>query len=171
MEISSTETNKTVVKRFLEECWGKLNPALVDELFSKEYVMYNQPFFPEGRPDRDFVKGLISYVRGVFPDLWTRIDSIVAEGERVAVAWTSGGTQKGAWEAGIPPTGKKVEWSGIDVHRIVNGKIVETRTVEDGLSLLYQMNALQTWKPPVLTTAPKGPRSSVRSLIGLANSL
>jgi steroid delta-isomerase-like uncharacterized protein len=149
----SIETNKTLVKRFLSECWdwsqsGEPNFALVDELMTPDVLWYDDPFFPEGRRGTEAVKRVIASVCSLVPDLWLRIEDIVAEGDKVAVRWTIGGTQKGEWEEGIPPTGKQIKWTGIEIYRIMNGRITEERTLEDGLTYLYQMQVLQTWKPP-----------------------
>jgi predicted ester cyclase len=43
---------------------------------------------------------------------------------------------------GIPPTGKPVSWTGIDIFRLVEGKIVEGWGVSDGLHLMQQLGAL-----------------------------
>jgi len=143
----STEANKTLVKRYLEECWARPDLGLVDELVAPSIAMYNHPFFPEGIKGAERIKRLIANIHSMIPDFWIGIDDMVAEGDRIALRWTSGGTQKGEWEDGIPPTNKQVKWTGIDIYRIVGEKIVELKEVGDGLSLLHQVQALQTWKP------------------------
>ena len=43
---------------------------------------------------------------------------------------------------GIPATGKRVEFSGMYMVRIENGKIVEHWGEEDGVSLLEQLGVI-----------------------------
>ena len=40
---------------------------------------------------------------------------------------------------GIPPTGNKIEASGIMIHRVENGKVVEDREEADMLGLMQQL--------------------------------
>jgi predicted SnoaL-like aldol condensation-catalyzing enzyme len=44
----STEQNKAVVRRFIEEVLNKQNAALVDELFAPDYVNHMMPGGREG---------------------------------------------------------------------------------------------------------------------------
>lgn len=43
---------------------------------------------------------------------------------------------------GIPPTGKPVTVTGINLYRVVNGKIVEEWWQEDILGLMQQLGVL-----------------------------
>ena len=43
---------------------------------------------------------------------------------------------------GIPPTGKEVRMSGIAIHRVKDGKMVEHWAMVDGMSLLQQLGAI-----------------------------
>jgi predicted ester cyclase len=55
--------------------------------------------------------------------------------------WTVKGTHKGEL-FGIPPTGKKITGTGIIIHRIVDGKIVELVEIADGLGLMQQLGVV-----------------------------
>jgi predicted ester cyclase len=54
------------------------------------------------------------------------IDHQIAEGEYVATSIVARGTHKGEW-LGIKPTDKKVTYTGVNINRVVNGKIVGAR--------------------------------------------
>ena len=43
---------------------------------------------------------------------------------------------------GIPPTGNRVEFTGISVYRVEAGKIAEPWNVEDELGLMRQIGAV-----------------------------
>jgi predicted ester cyclase len=57
----------------------------------------------------------------------------------VALCWTATGTRRGAlWDI-IPPTNKTVNWSGMDMLRVVNNQIVEVWAIADNNSVLQQL--------------------------------
>ncbi len=60
---------------------------------------------------------------------------------RVAKRWRFRGTHQGSFR-GIAPTNKLVEWTGITLYRIVDGKILETWWNHDMLGALQQMGAI-----------------------------
>lgn len=66
----------------------------------------------------------ITGVRKTYPDLHLTIDRQIAEGEWVATCITARGTHMGEW-MGIAPTGKQVVFTGVNIDRVVNGRIVE----------------------------------------------
>jgi predicted ester cyclase len=69
------------------------------------------------------------------------IEDLIAEGDKVVARWRSRATHRGDY-MGIPPTGKEVEFTGISVYRIEEGKIAESWTVEDQLGLMRQIGAV-----------------------------
>jgi steroid delta-isomerase-like uncharacterized protein len=76
-----------------------------------------------------------------FPDMRLHIEETVAEGDRVAVRWTFMGTHSGPF-LGIPPTGKAVTMSAIEVNRVADGKIAEHWVALDQLGVLQQLGAI-----------------------------
>jgi predicted ester cyclase len=60
------------------------------------------------------------------------IEDIFAVGDRVVERFSSIGTQQGTFME-IPPTGKQVRFTGIEIMRIAGGKIVEHWHETDGL--------------------------------------
>ncbi len=73
-----------------------------------------------------------------FPDVQTFILDTIAEGDKVVVRASSEGTHSGLF-MGIPPTGKHDRWSFINIHRIVDGKLVELWVETDQLSFMQQL--------------------------------
>jgi len=73
-----------------------------------------------------------------FPDLHVTVEDMIAEGEKVVVRVTMRGTQQGAFGS-IPPIGKQVAVSTIDMVRIEGGKIAEEWGIDDMLGMLQQL--------------------------------
>jgi predicted ester cyclase len=72
------------------------------------------------------------------PDGYHVIEDVVAEGDKVMTRLSAYGTQTGEL-FGIPPTGKQISMTGIAIHRISNGKIVEHWSELDNLGLMQQL--------------------------------
>jgi predicted ester cyclase len=82
---------------------------------------------------------------GAFPDIYLKLDDVVAEGDKVAVRFTVTGTHKGKF-MGIPATNKKLTMWSIQIDRIVRGKFVEGWERTDILGLMQQLGAMPTPK-------------------------
>ncbi len=134
-----SEENKAIVRRYFEEIWnqGKLN--VIPELIAANHV-HHDPANP-GLSGPDGMKQLVSTYRAAFPDVHFTLEDQIAEENRVVSRWTSGGTHQGEL-MGIGPTNKTITITGIDIHRIVNGKIEEHWSNWDTLGLLQQLGVV-----------------------------
>lgn len=63
-------------------------------------------------------------VRKTYPDLKMTIIRQYADGDMIISEFLMEGTHQGEW-LGIKPTGKKLRMTGVDIDKIVDGKIVE----------------------------------------------
>ena len=136
----STEQNKALVRRLMEEVFDRGNISLIDELFAPDFVEHEE--LPPGIPtDREGVKQLSLMLRSAFPDLKATIDDLLAEGDKVAARMTWRGTHKGEF-MGIPPTGKSVSVGVIDVVRFAGDKFVEHWGLMDTASMMQQLGAV-----------------------------
>jgi len=139
----ASEENKALVRRYFEEIFNNHNMAVIDEIFSSDYVNHEKY-----DPDREEIirgqKGLkdaVSAFLSALPDLQCAIDDAVAEGDKVVTRWTTRGTHKGS-VMGIAPTNKQITVTGITIDRIADGRIVETWTTWDLMSLYQQLGVL-----------------------------
>ncbi|MDQ3862482.1 MAG: ester cyclase [Actinomycetota bacterium] len=83
----------------------------------------------------------VAEIRKAFPDYaGTNVDQI-AEGEKVANRFVFLGTHLGEFK-GVTPTGKRVEFTGNSIDRVVEGKIVESWVEVDMLGVMRQLGAL-----------------------------
>jgi steroid delta-isomerase-like uncharacterized protein len=135
----SEEANNALVRRFYEEAWAQGHFDVVDELFSDDYERHD---FRGGEPTPgpEGQKEIARAFRAAFPDLSWEIDFILAEDDFVAARWTASGTHLGTW-AGVEPTGNEMRFSGINVFRFSEGKVVELWNHRDDLGLMQQLGA------------------------------
>lgn len=135
----STETNKAIVHRYVEDGYNANNLAVIDDLFAADFVNHD-PTQPAAR-DLAALKHLMLARQAAFPDQRTTIEDLFVEGDRVAKRWTWRGTQTGEFN-GIPPTGRQVTVAGIDILRVSDGKIREIWWGYDTLGLLQQLGVI-----------------------------
>ena len=82
----------------------------------------------------------VAEIRRAFPDYaGTNVEQI-SEGEEVANRFVFLGTHLGEFE-GVNPTGKRVEFVGHSIDRVVEGKIVESWVEVDMLGVMRQLGA------------------------------
>ena len=135
----STETNKAVVHRYVEDGYNAGNMAVIDELFATEFVNHD-PSAPTVR-DLEGLKQLILAQHAAFADVRTTIEDLVADGDKVVKRFIVRGTHTGDFN-GIPATGKQFTLEGIDILRLVNGKIQEIWIGYDMLGVLQQLGVM-----------------------------
>lgn len=130
----SAEENKATVYRLFDEL-NQGNTDIMDEVFADNFIRYAPDGQTMGKNDYKQLMGMLSVA---LPDNWSRLEDVVAEGDRVVFRFTWGGTHKGNL-MGIPPTDKKIEMKEAYFARFENGKIAEYVNFMDRLSLMQQV--------------------------------
>lgn len=74
----------------------------------------------------------------VFPDLRTKVEAVLNDGDFTTVRWSGVGTHEGD-QLGIPATHRTVTFSGIDILRISGGQVVEHWGETNGLEVMQQL--------------------------------
>jgi predicted ester cyclase len=118
-EAVSAEDNKALVRRFVDEVQSGGNTDLIDGICSPEFVNHSAP--PGLPADREGIKILTTMFKGAFPDSYFSVEDMIAEGDKVVTRKTFHGTHEGEF-MGIPPNGRTVNVSLIDVVRISDGR-------------------------------------------------
>jgi steroid delta-isomerase-like uncharacterized protein len=131
--------NKAIVSRLYIEIWNERKLELVDQLFAASHALNIPNVSGAAIGPEAYKRQVTRFVTG-FPDLRFSIEDVVAENEKLVVAWTISGTHKGEF-MGISATNKKVSFDGITINHIVNGKILDSNVVYDALDLLQQLGA------------------------------
>jgi steroid delta-isomerase-like uncharacterized protein len=137
---TTSERNKELVRRVNEEVWNQGNLRSMDELYSVDVVRH---FLPSGSEIKgvDELRDRIRNHRSAFPDWTEKIQIMVAEGDLVAIHFTSTGTNEGSF-LGNSPTGKQIHTRDMSIYRIVDGKIVEQWLLPDLSTLTQQLGLI-----------------------------
>jgi C-1 hydroxylase len=140
--IISLEENKAIIRR-LFEAENKRNLSMLDELIALDFVdERNTPFElrgPEG------YKQFVNVLFKGFPDWHETIEDIIAEGDKVCVHMNVTATHTGEYDffgVKLAPTGKKITYAAVNFWRVVDGKVVERKSVRDLLVFLTQLGLI-----------------------------
>ena len=126
----SIEANKALARRIVDEMWNTRNLNVIDEVYA--------PQFGGGHAAaKQFVEANLA----AFPDLQITIQDQVAEDDLVTTRYIMRATHQGEI-ANIPPTGKKFEVTGIEMHRFADGKLIELWNIVDMLGILQQVGII-----------------------------
>jgi steroid delta-isomerase-like uncharacterized protein len=134
------EENKALVRRCLDRLFNEHDLTVINEVFATDYISH-QNYDPN---QEDIIRGpeafkqVVSMFFAAFPDQHTKIEDMVAEGDKVVTRWRARGTHKG-YLMGVPPTHKEIEVEGICIDRITDGKIIESWTNFDLMGLFQQL--------------------------------
>jgi steroid delta-isomerase-like uncharacterized protein len=139
MELTSSEQNKALVRRFYEEI-DKGNVDAMDELVAENYIDHNPPPFPGLPPGREGLKQAFRLFWDATPG-FHRIEDQVAEADKVVTRLTAFGKHERDLP-GAPRTGNDLKMTSITVHRIENGKLAEKWAEKDMLGFLQQIGVL-----------------------------
>ncbi len=81
--------NKAIVRRYIEEAYNKNNPSVVEETYARDHIKHWVHHGSADETGYDAKKATASRFRKVFPDdLHVAVDTLIAEGDMVAVQWT-----------------------------------------------------------------------------------
>ena len=119
------EQNKALVMRYFD-AWGSADFEATKEIFAPEYVWHTttgQDLSLEETIETITKQNEQSKV--AFPDLTFINEDTIVKGDKAVLRYTFRGTHEGEVE-GIPATGKVIEFEGIEIVRIENGKIAES---------------------------------------------
>jgi predicted ester cyclase len=114
--------NKTIIRRYIEEIENTGDVSNIRDFISEDYVEIY-----EGECYKIGIKGATDHVLGVrrvYPDMKLTIENQISEGEWVVTTYSVTGTFKDEW-FGMKPTGKPITFTGVNVDRIREGKIIE----------------------------------------------
>jgi steroid delta-isomerase-like uncharacterized protein len=136
-DVMSLVENKESVRRLYE----LLNQGEVEQIADVVVDDYEEhdPLPGQGTGREGVLDRFTLITRALAPHF--TVEDMVAEGDRVVVRWTNSGTHVGEF-AGIPATGRPFTIAGIDIYRLVDGKLSEHWHVIDQLSMLGQLGLL-----------------------------
>lgn len=117
----ATEENEAIVHRFVEEVMNGGNLDAAEDLIAPDHANHD-PTAPEVPPGPEGIKQLIGMYCSGFPDIRFETGEMISDGVTVAHRWTFTGTHEGEM-MGVEPTGMRVEFSGVEMNHVEDGRI------------------------------------------------
>ena len=132
-----SEANKSIVLSFAEA--GNRNDLeAFDRILAPGFVRHCEATPEVNVTTCEEFKQFYRETARTFPDQQMTIETLVAEGDRVAFWGTFSGTQEGPMGP-FPPTGKRLESQIAGMFRLEAGRIAELWVTWDNLSGLAQL--------------------------------
>jgi len=122
-QVALTEEEVEALFASYMEILNEGNLALADEVIDSGFVMHHCGL-PENLVGIEALKDFITNSLTPFPDFRMTIDEIIVKDDKVAWYWSATGTNTGPF-GDLPPTGNRVELTGLGISRIANGKFAE----------------------------------------------
>ena len=138
--MQALEANKAVALRLANEVFSQGNLRTFDEIFADGYVNHTMPV-PGVPGTKDGFKQVVLATRAAFPDVRVDVKDVVAEGDFAVFRDVVHATSRGEF-MGVPPNGKRIEWTEIHFLKIVGGRIVEHWANFDQVGILRQLGVL-----------------------------
>ena len=137
-----SEANKELIRRWFEEVWNNGRAAAIEEMFDENGIAHGLSDDPSNP-----IKGPRGYrpfyetFRKAFPNIVVVVEDTVAEGDKVAARCSVRAKHEGEF-LGREATQAPVEFTGITIVRIENGKIVEAWNNFDFMTMYKQTGHL-----------------------------
>ena len=137
-----SEANKELIRRWFEEVWNKGRAEAIEEMFDENGIAHglsDDPAHPIKGPQN--FRPFHEMFRQAFPNIMVVVEDTIAEGDKVAARCSVRAKHEGEL-LGRAATQAPVEFTGIAIVRIDNGKIVEAWNNFDFMTMYKQTGHL-----------------------------
>jgi len=134
--MSVAPAHKLLFGRLYHSVWNERRLEYIEQVIAETHALGDPTVSGRGVGPVAYRRQVERFLMGL-PDLKFNVDETITEGDKLVVYWTIAGTHKGEF-LGVPPTNKKVAFSGITINQIGDGKILESTVIWDGLGLIKQ---------------------------------
>ena len=136
-----TTRNKEVLTRFIQDVWNEGNLDAVEDCLAPLYTIHHDPGDPWHGQTLDIAgfKERVRQSRAPFPNQCFKIHELIAESEKVALAWFWTGIHEGDLP-GFPASGKTIAMSGLTLYYFEGQRISGHWQVADRLSVYRQLS-------------------------------
>jgi len=137
-----SDANKALINKWFNEVWNNCDAAAIDEMVTDDLIIHGLTD-AQGKEitGKDNFKAFHAQFCNAFPNLNVDVEDVIAEGDRVVARCRVSAKHTGD-ALGLAPTNADVNFSGIAIVRVSNGKIVEAWNNFDFLKMNQQLGVL-----------------------------
>jgi steroid delta-isomerase-like uncharacterized protein len=135
-QTASEKANISIVRKFFEVGPSKGDLAAADAILHPEFSLHTP--LPTPGPGIEAMNNVITTCRAAFHGLQVTIDDIMADADIVTARFTARGIHQGDF-MGLPPTGKAITMTGIEIFRLKEGRIAELWGEANLMGLMQQL--------------------------------
>jgi steroid delta-isomerase-like uncharacterized protein len=140
--LNTTEDNIRIVREVFK-AFNTGDVTRVNEFISPQYFNHESqvdPMRSKLRGPEEFID-TVRNLRSAFADLHYEEQETIAAGDKVVSVVNVTGKHTGNFFI-IPPSGNRISYRAVHIHRIVDGRIVEHQAICDDLSLMVQLGVV-----------------------------
>ena len=130
-----SNTRKQMVRRYFEDVLSTVRLETADELLTNDVSVVAPGSEVEGIPA---LKQMLSEAGAAFPHRDVILEEPIEDGDKVACVFRLVMEHVGDYQ-GLPPTGKTVDITGVDIFTFEDDRISEIRVFYDSMSVMSQL--------------------------------
>jgi steroid delta-isomerase-like uncharacterized protein len=135
LTMSHIQNNKEVIRNLYEQAFNKRNMSLLKDVIHDQYTGLRG-----GKGVAAFEEPIGQLIKA-FPDIQWTIETLVADGDQVAVRWKWQGTHENQF-ATFAATHKTISNDGMAIFELRDGKIIKSSIQTDRLGFLQALNVV-----------------------------
>jgi predicted ester cyclase len=135
------EQNVALIRRLYLEVYNLGNLNAIPEIYASGFVAHPNSVSHDGIYGPEGILEFVTMLRAAIPDIHFEILDEIASGDKVVTRWRLRGTLLGPL-FGFQATGKTGTATGITIHRVAEGKVIETWEEADMLGAFDQFGII-----------------------------
>ncbi|MCC5021782.1 MAG: ester cyclase [Candidatus Synoicihabitans palmerolidicus] len=152
-EFDSTALNKKTINSLIEELWNQRDVSVIERHYAPDAKVWISEW-EHGGPE-NVQHDAERFFRG-WSTSTTRVTHLIAEADLVTIRWETVATHDGLYGE-IPATGKTLTYQGMDLFRLVDGRIAESWSFWDAYGVCSALGVLKMEIPPAPAPTPTEP--------------
>lgn len=132
----SAETNRQLVETFFNVMWNTWSEETARAILTADIDFRGSIGLHVS--GHDGFLGYMQTIRDAFPDFYNHIEEIVATDDRAVARLTYSGTHEGEL-LGRPATGRRIEYAGVAMFTMDDGRIAKVWVLGDLWGLMQQL--------------------------------
>jgi steroid delta-isomerase-like uncharacterized protein len=152
--------NTAICLVFVQKVYNEGRLELIEDFVARDAINHElESYALPNRTTPQLLADFLRLYRKAIPDLYVKVEEILADGDRVVTRWRMQGTQTGPLMS-LDPSHQSLDVTGIRIDRFENGKIVESWGNWDVLGMLEQIGALPELRRKVFPSPVALPKAA-----------